>query len=85
MYKCNNCRIKFEEPDTLNTTYEAFYGVSSLFPNYTHLDMQVCPRCNDDDFSEVKRCENCEKWVEDAIEIEDSNLCEECYDELNAS
>jgi hypothetical protein len=47
--------------------------------------MQVCPRCNDDDFTEVKQCENCEKWAEDVVGIEDSYLCEKCYDELNAS
>ena len=85
MYMCNNCKYKFEQPEELITTYESFYGISSLFESSTMLEMSVCPNCEDDDYVELQLCDNCEEWVEEAIEIEENYLCEQCYDELNAS
>ena len=39
MWKCYNCENEFEEPNTLNTTYESFYGVSSEFCCSTPMEL----------------------------------------------
>ena len=53
MYRCLNCGEVFEEADEMYTTYEAYYGVSSDFPNRTPLRLEVCPRCESEDIDEV--------------------------------
>lgn len=89
MFQCNNCNHKFEEPNVNHTSYEALYGVSSLFDSSTHYDQQVCPRCGDDDFDELMQCDFCENWVreEDLTEVGLSDTliwacpkCAEIYD-----
>ena len=63
MYKCNNCGFIFEEPFEISTTYEAYYGVYSLFSYHTPLTLYVCPNCNDgDDLEELEQCEICGEW-----------------------
>lgn len=55
MYRCDNCRATFEEPDEEHTTYESYYGVSSLFPNSTSMTLYVCPYCGSDDIEEIPK------------------------------
>lgn len=52
-YKCLNCGYRFEEPETIPTTYESYYGVGGMFPNSTAMDLYVCPWCNDEDIEEI--------------------------------
>lgn len=51
-YACDNCRKEFDEPEEEHTTYEHYYGVSSLFPNSTPMTLNVCPYCSSDDIIE---------------------------------
>ena len=51
-YQCDNCRQTFDEPEEEHTTYEHYYGVSSLFPNSTPMTLYVCPYCGSDDIEE---------------------------------
>lgn len=55
MYICNECSQIFDEPSTIKTTYEQFYGVASEFSNSTPFYMEVCPYCqlNDFEFNEI--------------------------------
>jgi len=51
-YVCDNCEREFDEPYDVHTTYESYYGVSSLFPNSTPMTLAVCPYCGSDDIRE---------------------------------
>ena len=51
-YRCLNCGAKFEHPHTIHTSYESYYGVSSLFGSKTPLDLDLCPSCDDEDLEE---------------------------------
>lgn len=53
MYRCLNCGEEFYEPDGIRTTYEAYYGVASDFPDSHPMTLEVCPRCKSDDIDEV--------------------------------
>ena len=53
MYRCLDCGEVFEEPDEMHTSYEAYYGVSSDFPDRTPLTFEVCPRCESDQIDEI--------------------------------
>ena len=53
LYKCMNCGERFNEPDTIPTTYESYYGVAGMFPYSTPLDLYVCPWCNAEDIEEI--------------------------------
>lgn len=55
MHLCNACGSTFEEPETIKTTYESFYGVGGFFNNSTPLNLDVCPVCNCEDFIEIKK------------------------------
>lgn len=52
MFRCLNCDKKFDEPIEIETTYENYYGVSSMFGNLTPLTLHVCPYCESDEFGE---------------------------------
>lgn len=52
-YKCLNCGARFDEPHIMHTSYEFHYGVASMFPNLTPLELDVCPCCNDEELEEV--------------------------------
>lgn len=52
-YKCLNCGSRFEEPVTISTTYESYYGVCGMFPNSTPMDLEVCPWCHCEDIEET--------------------------------
>ena len=45
MYKCTNCKMAFDEPKIIHTTYESYYGVSNEFESYTNYEYSVCPYC----------------------------------------
>jgi hypothetical protein len=62
MYRCNNCRSEFEEPERRNVIAEEHLGISNMFPNITRMDLFVCPSCGDDDLEELEQCEICEEW-----------------------
>lgn len=49
LYKCSNCGKVFDEPNTVKTTYEAYYGVSSSFAYGSPLYYDVCPYCDSED------------------------------------
>lgn len=53
MFRCLNCGEEFNEPDELRTTYEAYYGVASDFPDRHPMVLGVCPNCHSDDIDEV--------------------------------
>ena len=51
-YRCDNCGETFEEPDYELTSYEDYYGVSSLFPDRHYMYLSVCPNCGSEDIEE---------------------------------
>ena len=52
MYKCNECRKKFENPNYKRTTHEDEYGVGDLFSNKHYVVIETCPYCGSDDIDE---------------------------------
>lgn len=89
MYKCTNCNCRFEEPKSIRTSYESYYGVSDLFDSYNYMDLLVCPECDYEDIEKLKQCGLCEEWFEeDELEISDeikvgcnNYRCKDCYEE----
>lgn len=62
MYKCNNCGYEFETP---------MKGIGHLSA------YSFCPRCQDSDFEEKKKCEICgNHFIEDNDTL--SCICPEC-------
>lgn len=53
MYRCLDCGEVFDEADEMHTSYEAYYGVSSDFPDRTLLTLKVCPMCESDQIDEI--------------------------------
>lgn len=49
MYKCNDCKETFYEPDILHGCYEDDCGVSSQFDSYNYYSIEVCPYCGSSD------------------------------------
>ena len=49
MYRCKNCGCRFDEPKELNSTWEAYYGISGMFDFSTPRTAYVCPECNDEE------------------------------------
>lgn len=47
LYKCEDCGVIFEEENSalVRTDMEAFYGVSSLFPDTHYENLTGCPSC----------------------------------------
>ena len=54
IYKCQNCGQTFQEPEEVQTTYESYYGVMDLFPNYHLMTYYCCPYCHEEDFEEME-------------------------------
>lgn len=54
MYKCKECNSKFISPINLHTSYESYYGVTSMFDNKTPLVLDLCPYC---DSENIEECE----------------------------
>ena len=51
---CKKCKRQFVEPKIITTTYESYYGVSSVFQNSNKLTLEVCPFCESEDFKVVE-------------------------------
>lgn len=49
MYRCKNCGCRFDEPKELNSSWEAYYGISGMFDFSTPRTAYVCPECNDEE------------------------------------
>lgn len=47
-YKCRDCDAVFDEPHEHETTYEQFYGVAGMFPDWHRLTILECPCCGSD-------------------------------------
>lgn len=58
MWKCNNCNYEFDEPNQIETTYEAMYGMASEFGDKTPVTVLICPKCKDEDIEEIKEDED---------------------------
>ena len=54
-YRCLDCCKTFneEELETINTTYEEYYGVNGDFPNSTPMSYDVCPYCHSENYDEI--------------------------------
>lgn len=63
MYRCKNCGCRFDEPKELNSTWEAYYGISGMFDYSTPMTRNVCPECNDEEIEEYDDLEN--DWEEE--------------------
>ena len=59
-YRCLNCGAKFDEPHIIKTSYEAYYGVASMFPSHTPCSLDVCPCCDDEELEELDEDEEME-------------------------
>lgn len=55
MYRCDNCGYEFDTPLTVRDSYEAYYGVSSQFGNFTSYNYDVCPQCGAEEFAEEEK------------------------------
>ena len=51
-YKCLNCGEIFIKPKIIHTSYEDYYGVSGLFSSRTSLELETCPKCDDEEVEE---------------------------------
>lgn len=65
MYKCNCCNAVFDEPKIINSTWEAYYGISSMFERTTPKTIYVCPECDDDDYEEYYEDDLENDWEEE--------------------
>ena len=45
MYKCRDCKRKFEYPDYVERCYEDMYGVGGMFPDRHYAVFAECPYC----------------------------------------
>lgn len=54
MLICNNCEKTFEEPKTIMTTYEKYFGVGDQFGNHHSLEIYCCPFCRSEDFEDYE-------------------------------
>lgn len=54
-YKCLDCLKTFNEDEleTINTTYEEYYGVNGDFPYNTPMEYDVCPYCHSESYDEI--------------------------------
>lgn len=65
MYRCLRCDEEFYEPNTVETSYESYYGVSSEFTGSTPLTLKICPYCNSDEIEEFEEVEEYEEEEEE--------------------
>lgn len=70
MYKCKNCGCRFDEPKTIHTSWENYYGIGDMFENHTPKTMYVCPECNDDEYDDFYEDDE-DDWNEDWEDWED--------------
>ena len=73
MLKCLECGEVFAEEyleDAKGDAYE-YFGFTG------HTDLKCCPRCNNDDFEEVRLCD----CGHDYISV-DEQLCDECKEQI---
>lgn len=70
MLKCNDCLEQFEDDEVkiVETSYEAYYGVSTLFHNKTPLTLWCCPYCDSDDIDEIEDIEDIEDFEDEEDE-----------------
>ena len=52
MYHCNECERDFEQPIEERTSWEAYNGVGSLFPDRHYVVLESCPYCHSGDIEE---------------------------------
>lgn len=50
MWRCADCGYVFEEPRTIETTYEDY--LACPIPGHTPLTLTVCPHCGDEGIEE---------------------------------
>lgn len=62
-WKCENCDREVDELKEVATTYEAYYGVSSLFPDNTPMYLSVCPYCDSEDLIEIEEDDDFENNI----------------------
>ena len=53
MCECMECGRSFDEPISIKTSYENYYGVGGLFRNHHSLYVEVCPYCKSEEWEEV--------------------------------
>jgi hypothetical protein len=73
MLRCLNCGEVFTEDELVKGTGDAYehFGFTG------HTDSRCCPRCNDDDFEEVRICDCGHDYIADG-----ETLCEECKEQI---
>jgi len=90
MYYCRNCKIEFENPKEEKTTYEDFYGISTMFSDSHECTIKTCPHCGSEEIEEMGTCDNCGYPCRD-IDLTDTeelfgggvgNLCPDCMRDL---
>lgn len=63
-YKCSECERVFDKPHEHETTWEAFYGVSGMFPDHHRVTILECPYCGSDGIEEYFEDEEDEEEYE---------------------
>lgn len=56
-YRCVDCGKlnREDELETVQTTYEAYFGVGGIFPNSTPLTLHVCPYCKSEELEIIEK------------------------------
>lgn len=73
MYYCNNCNDTFENYDTIDDLIGEYCGENA------YETWLVCPHCNESDFDEAERCQNCSEWTNDVICVDKLTRIEQEY------
>ena len=71
MFICNSCGEAFEQPKVIEEHHP--YGMTTATEEWN-----VCPYCEDTDYSPAQQCERCGELV---AELQDG-LCDCCYGDV---
>lgn len=76
-YKCEDCKRIFSTPGLEKTTYEAYYGVSSLFNGSHECSLEVCPCCGSEYYDEI------EDYTFEVLNVRPDKKSEGCFVDFN--
>ena len=80
MYRCEDCKAMFVEPESIEICYEDYYGVSSMFADRHYGSQSVCPVCGSEQIEEIwcdEDCMDCSWWTTCNLDVRKEKLDEE--------
>lgn len=66
MFQCDMCGSTFSEPKIESMSAEQYYGVGGSFNHHNMIQIEVCPFCGHDSFTDVS--EEYEEWIEGDVD-----------------